>query len=338
MLHSLVLGLGRAGAGLHLPVLDKARTAAPDLFHTGLPLACDRAAPQHPPPNGAIVVDGPTAAARRTDPARTVAHVCTPPDDRLDLLTELADLGFTKIIAEKPLTADEREHTRIAELRERRGLRIAVVAHWLESALTARLRGFITSGELGSLQMMSFRQDKPRFQRSATTSGHPTAFDVEIPHSLGVALDLAGPAEVVAARHTDMHLPGRRLPGMGGAELDLHHFGGTSTSIRSDLTSPVQRRSVELTFTDGRVIGHYPISENDDHAQLITPDSRVEIFRDDALTAFVVRTYRRFRDQPTGDTFTAHSEVLRLIAAAKHRSTEHPQQPFPERTVHEHVG
>lgn len=32
MLHSLVIGLGRARAGLHLPVLRKARATAPDLF------------------------------------------------------------------------------------------------------------------------------------------------------------------------------------------------------------------------------------------------------------------------------------------------------------------
>lgn len=267
-----------------------------------------------------------------------MVHVCTPPDGRLDLLTELADLGFTRIIAEKPLAADEQQRAGIAELRERRGLRIAVVAHWLESALTARLRAIIASGELGSLSTMSFRQDKPRFQRSAATTGHPTAFDVEIPHSLGVALDLAGPAEVVEARRADMDLPGRRIPGMGGVVLELRHAGGTSTHLRSDLTSPVQRRSVELTFTGGRVVGHYPIGENDHHAQLINADGRVEVLPDDALTAFVLRAYRQFQARTGGDTTAAHEDVLRLIAEAERLSADQPRYPLPERTAHDHAG
>ncbi|MBE9373697.1 hypothetical protein IQ251_04450 [Saccharopolyspora sp. HNM0983] len=335
MLHSLVIGLGRAGAGLHLPVLAKARAAAPELFHAGPPIACDRAVRQRPRRTDAAVVDTPAAAARIVPPERTVVHVCTPPGQRLRLLTELADLGFDKLIVEKPLAADDEENSRIGLLRGRRGLRIAVVAHWLESALTARLRALVAGQEHGALVGMTFQQDKPRFRRSAATTGHPTAFDVEVPHSVGVALDLAGPAEVADARCTDMHLADRTLPGLGAADLELRHLGGATTRIRSDLTSPVQRRSVELTFTGGRVLGHYPISEHDDHAQLLTAGADARVLRDDALTSFLVRTYRTLGAEPAQDTFALHSDVVRIIAEAKRRSAA---RALPERTVHEHAG
>ena len=320
MLHTLVVGLGRAGAGLHLRVLAKARAEADGVFSAGPVVACDQEPVDPPADPDVLLVDSPPAAAELVPPSETVVHVCTPPLGRLELLTELADLGFRRLIVEKPLAADAREHADIERLRAERGLELVVVAHWLDSPLTERLRALIASRSLGRLRSLSFAQHKPRFRRSLTTSGHPTAFDVEVPHSLGVALDLAGPAELVGAECADMAVGDAHLSGMGAAALVLHHRGGATTEIRSDLTAPVRQRRVVLEFTEGRATGHYPVSEEDDHAQLSTGDGRAEVFRDDALTAFVLRTYRRFRDSAGDDRFALHGDVVRLIAEAKLRS------------------
>ncbi len=320
MLHTLVVGLGRAGAGLHLRVLAKARAEGRDLLAAGPIVACDREPAQPPSDPEVLVVDTPAAAAALVPPAETVMHVCTPPVGRLDLLTELADLGFRRLIVEKPLASDAQEHAGIGRLRAERGLEIAVVAHWLDSPLTERLRALIASRSLGRLRSLSFAQHKPRFGRSLTTAGHPSAFDVEVPHSLGVALDLAGPGELVAAESGDMAVDGAHLPGMGAAAVRLHHSGGVITEIRSDLTAPVRQRRVALEFTEGRATGHYPVSEHDDHAQLSAGNGNAEVFRDDALTTFVLRTYRRFHESGGDDRFALHGDVVRLIAEAKQRS------------------
>lgn len=65
------------------------------------------------------------------------------------------------------------------------------------------------------------------------------------------------------------------------------------------------------------MVGHYPCSEADDHAQLRTRGT-VATFRDDALTELVLRAYRHF----AGDASLAHTralggDVVRLLDAAK---------------------
>ena len=82
----------------------------------------------------------------------------------------------------------------------------------------------------------------------------------------------------------------------------------------------MRQRRVALEFTDGRATGHYPVSEQDDHAQLSAGDGNAEVFRDDALTTFVLRTYRRFHESAGDDRFALHGDVVRLIAEAKQRS------------------
>src|SRR4029079_6631807 len=105
----------------------------------------------------------------------------------------------------------------------------------------------------GALRSISSVQSKPRLTRSLASEGHPTAFDVEVPHVLGVALRLAGDADVVAAACTDMHVEGRTVPRMGSAHLVLRHAGGVRTEVLSDLTSPVRERRIALELTGGRL-------------------------------------------------------------------------------------
>ncbi|WP_263247196.1 Gfo/Idh/MocA family oxidoreductase [Saccharopolyspora rosea] len=337
MLRSLVVGLGRAGSGLHLRVLSKARAVAGELFHPGPVVACDPA-PQargnHP---DVAVVDSARAAALLVDPPTTAVHVCTPPESRVTVLSELAELGFRRMIVEKPVATGAADLRAITALRYRYGLDLVVVAHWLEAELTHRLGALLRDGSLGDLRSIRVAQHKPRFARSLGTGGHPTAFDVEVPHSLGVVLRLAGGADVTGARWTHMRCGSTVLPRMGSAQLALRHRNGVVTEISSDLTSPVQERRVALEFSGGQAIGHYPISEHDDHAQLVVSQgerSERHVFRDDALTRFVVQAYRHFHGESGDhDTFDLHCEIVRLLADAKrHCAAGTAAPPIPERT------
>ncbi|GAB3444332.1 Gfo/Idh/MocA family oxidoreductase [Actinophytocola sediminis] len=318
MPRTLIVGLGRAGAGLHLPVLRKLRATWP----SQLPfVAVDPQAHTVSPGSDVRVVASLATAAGLVDPVRTVVHVCTPPGERPELLRELAELGFRDIIVEKPVTTDRAALAAILNLADARGLRLAVVAPWLASKLTARLTELVTAGELGALRAIEIHQSKPRLRRSLATAGHPTAFDVEPPHSLGVCLQLAGAARLIDARLSDMVIGTTVIPNMGSAELVLHHATATSRIV-SDLASPVRERRIELDFDRGHVIGHYPGSEDDHYAHLHVavegrPSTR-EVFPDDALTEYMADTYLGFQQgRDFRPELAIACQVVELLADAK---------------------
>lgn len=300
MLRTLVVGFGRAGAGLHVPVLRRAHSLAASCFAEAPIIAVDPASRhggEPALPGDVTVVPTLTEARALLDPAASVVHVCTPPVSRAERVEELAELGFRNLIVEKPLAVDTVALAALDALRARHGLRLVVVAQWLASTLTARLRDLIDSGELGALRSITFAQHKPRFRTSLATSGHPTAFDVELPHALGVALALAGPAHVVDASDSDLRVGTTVVPRLGSARLRLAHDTGVRSDLVSDLSSPIRERRLTLGFERGSATGHFPVARDDDHARLTVRAPTycaTEVFPDDSLTAFVCETYRRF--------------------------------------------
>ncbi|MEU8541403.1 Gfo/Idh/MocA family oxidoreductase [Streptomyces sp. NPDC048717] len=344
MLKPLVVGLGRSGSGLHLRTLSRlaGRTAAAGAPLVSLPaVGCDpragalRAAgqgPDSPAGTGATVVASLEQALAHVDPAHTVAHVCTPPALRHAVVAELAGHGFRRMIVEKPLAASLDELDALIRLRDQAGLDLVTVSHWTGSRLAARLRRLVRGGRLGALRRITVDQHKPRFHRSLVTRGHRTALDVEIPHSLALALDLAGPATLRTAHCWDLRCEEGELPGMGGAHVELDHHSGVSTLLRSDLGAPVRQRSVVCEFENGTVTAHFPLSEDDDHAQLVVApfaggapgpagapeEAGHHVFRDDALTDFLEDAYRGFASG-TADAgnFPLARETTRLLCAAR---------------------
>ena len=308
MPHTLVVGLGRAGAGLHAPVLSRLRDTHPELF-AGHPIVGFDPRPGLALRDG-LVVDSLGRAAAILPPGDTVVHVCTPPGVRADVLARLAALGFRRMVVEKPLATDPATLEEVTRLSARFDLDVVVVTQWLASALTRRLAGLVATGPLASITV---RQDKPRFARAAN-GGQTDAFDVEIPHALAVAITLAGPAELTGAGWLDP-----AAGPLGGASLSLRHASGTHTTIRSDLTSPVRRREITLRLRDTTVVGHYPVSADDHHAQLRIGDGPRVVFADDSLAAFLLATYRYFAGAapaPPGE-LSLHASVVRLLAAAR---------------------
>ncbi|WP_410585777.1 Gfo/Idh/MocA family oxidoreductase [Amycolatopsis sp. lyj-108] len=342
-MRSFVVGLGRAGAGLHLPVLAKLRERTPQLFDDGPVTACEPRQNVASRP-GLVVAPTIDAAATGLDPDDTVAHVCTPPTERLTVLTELATLGFRKVIVEKPLAADIDDLARIIRLRRKYKLHVEVVEPWLASTLTARLVELIRDGRFGAAKSIDIVQNKPRFRRSLVRPGHPTAFDVELPHGVALALRLAGAARVTHASGTDLEVEGNIGPRMGGATIGLRHNSGIHTEIRSDLTSPVRERRVTLEFEQGTAVGHFAVSGDDHHSQLtLSSNGRSEhvVLRDDAMTEWMFEAYRKFRlDGEQTQGFTFATEVVRLLSVAKNICAEpvsRPRRPEPD-AVATHAG
>ncbi|MFL1378480.1 Gfo/Idh/MocA family oxidoreductase [Nocardiopsis protaetiae] len=343
MLHTLIVGLGRSGRGLHAPSLAKARAAARGLFAPGPVLGHD---PHRAGAEGVTAVDSLEEAARRRPPRSTVVHLCTPPHLRAEPLERLARLGYRMVVVEKPLALDLAELAAIARLRRRWGLRLTVATPWTASTLSARLLAAHRSAAFGRLRTLTVLQHKPRFTRTLESAGHPTAFDVEVPHALAVAVALAGDAEVAAAELDDMAVDGLVLPGLGAARLDLVHHTGVLTRIESDLTAPLRERRIVLEFDGAVLTGHYPCSEADHTAQLTVAargrGPTRSVFTDDALTAFWRRCYARYA-RPCHDLgdLPVHVEAVRLLAEAKGLCAGRarvPEAGHPEQGVGSVVG
>ncbi|UED85445.1 hypothetical protein [Streptomyces profundus] len=331
MLQTLVVGLGRSGRGLHLPVLTRLRERAlpaadADLFAAGPPLGYDPLPlPEGTAPRGLTRVASLAEARERLDVARTVVHLCTPPTERVDLLAELIGLGFRSFVVEKPLGTGSAVVDHIRALRDAHGIALVVVAPWLSSTLTQRMSETVRTGSLGQLRRVTVRQRKPRLRRSLTTPSHPTVFDVEPPHAVGVALRLAGDARVVDASWTHARADGRVVPRMGTSTLLLRHESGVVSELSCDLTSPVRERSFTLDFEGGTLVGHYPISEDDHYAHLsVAADGRpatAEVFEDDALSACLLRAYRGLASATDlSADFELQARVVAVLEEAKELS------------------
>lgn len=304
MLRTLLIGLGRAGSGLHLPVLRRAREARPELFAGGPVVAVDpaRRTAAQSGADGPTVVETLRDARRLTDPAATVVHLCTPPAVRAEVLEEVAALGYRRIIVEKPLAADRSALRQVLDVVHRYRVDVSVVSPWLHSSLTDRLSELIGDGSLGTLRKIRVTQHKPRFRRSLAGGSHSCAFEVEVPHAVGVLLRLADDAQVLSASWTDLRLGDAVAARMGTARLHLKHRNGVHSRVFSDLTSPVRQRRIVVETTGGCLVGDYPVSGDDDVARLEVfrdgPGGRTgrvarELIPDDALTRCLTRAYLR---------------------------------------------
>ncbi|WP_062210045.1 Gfo/Idh/MocA family protein [Streptomyces sp. NBRC 109706] len=331
MLQTLVVGLGRSGRGLHLPVLNRLRERAlpavdADLFDPGPPLGYDPLPlPEGSAARGFTPVASLAEARDRLDPARTVVHLCTPPTERVELMAELIGLGFRSFVVEKPIGTGSAVVDRLRALRDEHGVALAVVAPWLSSTLTQRMLETVRAGSLGRLRRITVRQRKPRLRRSLSTPSHPTVFDVEPPHAVGVVLRLAGDAKVVDASWTHAHADGRVVPRMGTSSLTLRHDDGVVSELTCDLTSPVRERSFTLDFDGGTLVGHYPISEDDHYAHLSVAatgrPATAEVFEDDALSACLLRAYRGLASATDlGADFELQARVVAVLEEAKELS------------------
>ena len=105
----------------------------------------------------------------------TTAHQrMAPPTSKHGMLAGLARLGYRTIIVEKPLAPDLAGLAAVARIRRRWDLDVTVATHWLDSALTRRLRAAVRDGRHGRLRRIEVVQNKPRFTRQRR---HPRPSD-----------------------------------------------------------------------------------------------------------------------------------------------------------------
>jgi predicted dehydrogenase len=324
VLRSLIVGFGNSGRGLHLRSLLRARRLCKGepVFANSEIVAVDPRLYAKPRAreDRTVLLTRSLDRVDGIDPAATVAHVCTPPVARAETLRRLADRGYSKIICEKPVAGSLHDLRDVLDVVTGSGMDTAVVSPWLSSGLTLALGDLVRSGALGALQSIAIVQRKPRFTRTRDAVDHPSAYEIEIPHSVGVALHLAGAeASVAEAECADLTLEGVTYEHLGGAYMELRHEGGVATTIECDLTAPVRERSIELRFEHGTALGHYPIGD-DTYAQLrVSSEPERRILRDDQLTAMMIAWYSHFAGlapRPVSD-LRFNLKVMDVIADAK---------------------
>ncbi|MNI04289.1 putative oxidoreductase [compost metagenome] len=329
MLRSLIVGFGRAGRGLHLHCLRKAFADEPgaDLFDPRIGAVDPRCNLSEPMEHNLELfssLDDVTAF----DKDSTVVHICTPPEQHLETLRQVAERGYTKIIMEKPLTTTLSELKKIREVHKEFDLDLLVVANWLSSSLTDRLYQLIQSEVYGQLRHVTAIQNKSRLSRTLANQSHGNAFDVEIPHLVALIMFLGGTkVEVVTAEADDMHIDDRIIPGMGRAHLSLLHRNGLTSELLSDLEAPVRQRCIHLYFDQYRVVGYYPSGQDDSYSRIRIYSAEghlisQQVMYDDPLTSVFTEYYQYYAGhcgKPISD-MEFNAAVIAAIHQAKAKS------------------
>lgn len=315
--YSVIVGYGRAGSGLHHRALrDAVRPQRPVL-------AVDPRPADVPGGRWVATVEDAVAVlkAEGQEVSTAVFHVAVPPDVHLDCMERLVSAGARRFILEKPLAPSAAEARHIADVADVTGSSVLPMSVWLASRVTEVAEELVASGAIGEPVSFHMEQSKPRFRRSVDTRGHGSAFEVELPHQLLLALHLAGPvAELTGSRGWDMPLPVGRLPRMGGAEVRMRHTSGAVTTLLTDLASPVRRRRLHISGTEGTLVADYPVSGDDDFGQVrIAGRSTHTVVADAPLTRFIEQAYAHFDGAgpaPQGD-LALHLESMELLEAAR---------------------
>jgi predicted dehydrogenase len=257
--------------------------------------------------------------------AHLVAHVCTPPNVRADVIQAVLAAGLRRLVVEKPLAADPDEMSRLAALTAAHRPDLLVVANWTTSNLTREVQSLIEQRQsrVASIEII---QRKCRISRSTGNRGHGSAFEVEVPHMVALAQMLAGPHLTVSqARAWGMAIGGCNIPDMGGAELLLDGDGGLTVKIHADHLAPIIERTIRVQFQDGGWLeGYYPCTGLDLYSQLKDYDNNGELvmhkyMEDDTLTQFFAEAYAYFIGhgvRPVSD-FDFSARVCNVLHEAK---------------------
>ncbi len=347
-LGAVIVGLGRAGLGLHIPVLENIRRAGPaaspfgavvglvDTVEAGTRRAMHRLEYDYGYDPRRISCATSLADLSGVDPDNTVVHICTPADDHASALGAATEAGFRRVIVEKPCAANTAEVDEMRRIADRTGASIAVINPYLYSRSVASCRDKIQ--ELGRLpHYLEFEMSKPRITPTLAGRSRPeSVMDVELPHQIATALYLteASQYRVLRAEVRHMHYremdtePCRVVPNMGVGIIVLE-LDQCIAVLVSSLDSLTRTRVLKLRFSNTDHIEAFLPVTGDDHTSVVieysgrnsdgsTEQQRIAKLPDDMLSRCLFDMYARFvTDSPQISDLTFNRKVIDVMDRAK---------------------
>ena len=347
-LGAVVVGLGRAGLGLHIPVLEKIRrdraAASPfgavvglvDTVEGGIKRALHRLEYDHGYDPRRIRCATSLAELTGVDPDHTIVHVCTPADDHASTLRAATEAGFRRIVVEKPCAANTADVDEMRRIADRTGASIAVINPYLYSRSVASCKDKIQ--QLGRQpHYLEFELSKPRTAPTLLGRSRPeSVMDVELPHQIATALHLTEASRYRVLRAEVRHMHYREMDtdpcqvvrnmGLGVIVLELDQCIAVLVSCLDSLT---RTRELKLRFPNTEHIEAFLPVTGDDHTSVImeyfghntdgsTEQTRVAKLPDDMLARCLFDIYSRFvTDSPQLSDLTFNRKVVDVMDKAK---------------------
>lgn len=347
-LGAVIVGLGRAGLGLHVPVLEKIRrdgaAASPfgdvvglvDTVQGGTRRALHRLEYDYGYDPRRISCAPSLAELSGVDPDQTVVHICTPADDHASALRAATEAGFRRIIVEKPCAANTADVDEMRRIADRTGASVAVINPYLYSRSVASCKARIQ--ELGRLpHYLEFEMSKPRITPTLAGRSKPeSVMDVELPHQIATALHLTGASRyrVLRAEVRHMHYrevetePCQVVPNMGVGIVVLE-LDECIAVLVSSLDALTRTRVLKLRFSNAEHIEAFMPVTGDDHTSVVieysghntdgsTEQQRVAKLPDDMLARCLFDMYSRFlSDTPQLSDLAFNRKVVDVMDRAK---------------------
>jgi predicted dehydrogenase len=347
-LGAVVVGLGRAGLGLHIPVLEKIRhdgaEASPfgavvglvDRVEGGIKRALHRLEYDYGYDPRPISCATSLADLTGVDPDNTIVHICTPADDHASSLRAATEAGFRRIIVEKPCAANVADVDEMRRIADRTGASIAVINPYLYSRSVARCKDKIQ--QVGHQpHYLEFEMSKPRTAPTLLGRSRPeSVMDVEMPHQIATALYLTGASRYRVLRADVRHMHYREVDtepcqvvrnmGVGVVVLELDQCIAVLVSYLDALT---RTRELKLRFPSTEHIEAFLPVTGDDHYSVVieysghntdgsAEQTQVAKLPDDMLARCLFDMYTRFvTDTPQLSDLTFNRKVVDVMDKAK---------------------
>ncbi|HEX2077183.1 MAG TPA: Gfo/Idh/MocA family oxidoreductase [Longimicrobium sp.] len=347
-LSAVIVGLGRAGLGLHIPILEKIRrdetAVSPfgtvvglvDPAETGIKRSLHRLEYDYGYDPGEVSCATSLADLTGVDPENTVVHICTPADDHASALRAATEAGFRRIIVEKPCAANTADVDDMRRIADRTGASIAVINPYLYSRSVASCKDKIQ--QVGRQpHYLEFEMSKPRTTPTLAGRSKPeSVMDVELPHQIATALYLTDASRYRVLRAEVRHMHYReaetepcqvvRNMGVGIIVLEMDDCIAVLVSYLDALT---RTRELKLRFPNTEHIEAFLPVTGDDHTSVVmeyfghnsdgsTQQTRVAKLPDDMFARCLFDMYSRFvTDSPQLSDLTFNRKVVDVMDKAK---------------------
>ena len=347
-LGAVIVGLGRAGLGLHIPVLEKIRrdraAVSPfgavvglvDTMEAGIKRSLHRLESDHGYDPGRISCATSLANLKGVDPDNTIVHICTPADDHASALRAAIEAGYRRIIVEKPCAANTADVDEMQRIADRTGASIGVINPYLYSRSVASCKEKIQ--QVGRLpHYLDFEMSKPRTTPTLAGRSRPeSVMDVELPHQIATALYLTEASRYRVLRAEVRHMHYREMEtdvcqvvrnmGVGVIVLELDDCIAVLVSYLDALT---RTRELKLRFSNTDHIEAFLPVTGDDHTSVIIEYSghntdgsseqrRVAKLSDDMLARCLFDMYSRFiTGSPQLSDLAFNRKVIDVMDKAK---------------------